>query len=149
MEAALMRDIGWTTSCGNGTMDTGEQCDSGSSNSDTLPDACRTTCTKAHCGDGVEDTGEACDQGSQNGAAGATCSTTCTMGVTLHPDAGSGSVGGNGGGGMGTAGNAGTTGGGGCACALEPSGDSSFANLIAFGVACALGLTARRARRRR
>ena len=156
MEAALMRDIGWATSCGDGMLDTGEQCDNGNDNSDTTPDACRSTCLRAHCGDGIKDTGEACDQGSQNGAAGSTCSATCTMMVTPpHPDAGGGSVGGNAGG-MGTGGSAGTTGGNGgfsgggngCACALEPSTGTQFANLVALALALALGMTGRRARRR-
>ena len=48
-------------------MDTGEDCDNGSANSDTLPDACRTDCSRAHCGDGVKDTGEALRPGLQNG----------------------------------------------------------------------------------
>jgi MYXO-CTERM domain-containing protein len=66
MEQALMRDIGWTPFCGNGKPDTGEQCDNGTANSDTAPNACRTDCTTAHCGDGVVDTGEACDSGTAN-----------------------------------------------------------------------------------
>jgi MYXO-CTERM domain-containing protein len=66
MEQALMRDIGWTPFCGNGKPDTGEQCDNGTANSDTAPNACRTDCTTAHCGDGVVDTGEACDDGAAN-----------------------------------------------------------------------------------
>ncbi len=72
-----MHDIGWPSLCGNSTMDTGEDCDNGSANSDTLPDACRTDCSRAHCGDGVKDTGEACDLGLQNGASGSACSSTC------------------------------------------------------------------------
>jgi len=47
--------------CGDGELDTGEECDDGVSNSDTLPDACRTSCRNAFCGDGVVDTGEICD----------------------------------------------------------------------------------------
>jgi cysteine-rich repeat protein len=53
-----------TEYCGNGYVDVikGEVCDDGAANSDTLPDACRTTCHPARCGDGTLDTGEACDQ---------------------------------------------------------------------------------------
>ena len=82
-----MHDIGWPSLCGNSTLDTGEECDNGTANSDTLPDACRTDCSRAHCGDGVKDTGEACDLGLQNGASGSACSSTCMTAVP-HPDAG-------------------------------------------------------------
>ncbi len=41
--------------CGNGVVETGEQCDAGSNNSDTVPGACRTTCVLPHCGDGIID----------------------------------------------------------------------------------------------
>lgn len=51
-------------SCGNGQLDSGEECDNGASNSDEAPNACRRDCTLAYCGDGVTDTGEQCD-GSQ------------------------------------------------------------------------------------
>jgi len=47
--------------CGDGNPEAGEQCDDGTNNSDTAPDACRTDCQAARCGDGVVDTGEACD----------------------------------------------------------------------------------------
>lgn len=49
--------------CGNGVRDPGEECDNGSANSDTVPDACRTDCVRAHCGDGVIDSRETCDDG--------------------------------------------------------------------------------------
>ena len=52
---------GCQASCGNGINELGEQCDSGTVNNDTEPDACRTSCREAHCGDGVVDTGEGCD----------------------------------------------------------------------------------------
>lgn len=35
----------------------------GAANSDTTPDACRSSCRKAACGDGVRDRGEGCDDG--------------------------------------------------------------------------------------
>jgi cysteine-rich repeat protein/parallel beta-helix repeat protein len=47
--------------CGNGVTDPGEQCDDGSWNSDTKPDACRTDCRNSHCGDGIADSREQCD----------------------------------------------------------------------------------------
>lgn len=64
--------------CGDGLIDELEECDDGPANSDTVPDACRTTCRRAGCGDGVLDTGEECDDGNGNddGAPDA-CRTTC------------------------------------------------------------------------
>jgi cysteine-rich repeat protein len=59
-------------SCGNGVIDlmnprgVPEQCDAGPDNSDTTPDACRTSCQKAGCGDGIVDSTEQCDQGAAN-----------------------------------------------------------------------------------
>ena len=47
--------------CGDGNLDAGEECDNLNNNSDTTPDACRTTCVRASCGDNVTDTGESCD----------------------------------------------------------------------------------------
>lgn len=49
--------------CGDGIRDkaAGEQCDNGSNNSDTEPDACRSNCIRASCGDGVADSNEQCD----------------------------------------------------------------------------------------
>ncbi len=82
IEAALMRDIGWATFCGNGQLDSGEACDNGAGNSDSTADACRTTCARAACGDGVKDSGEACDLGAGNGSSGAACTATCTVATT-------------------------------------------------------------------
>ncbi len=61
-----------TAVCGNGIIESPEACDNGLSNSDTLPDACRTNCTAARCGDLVIDTGEQCDPPN-----GGNCSNTC------------------------------------------------------------------------
>ncbi|MEO7329133.1 MAG: hypothetical protein ABI193_11170, partial [Minicystis sp.] len=56
--------VAWDApSCGDGKVGDKEACDDGDANSDTTPDACRSTCQKARCGDGVVDTGEACDDG--------------------------------------------------------------------------------------
>ena len=53
-----------TSTCGDGALTPAcEFCDAGAANSDTVPDACRTTCRPAACGDGVIDTGEGCDDG--------------------------------------------------------------------------------------
>ena len=66
--------------CGNGKIETGETCDTGASNSDTLADACRTDCSVAGCGDQVIDTGEACDEGTSNSDTDAdACRTTCVV----------------------------------------------------------------------
>lgn len=61
----------WTApSCGNGILESGEQCDDGSSNSDLDPSACRTNCLEAYCGDSTIDSGEECDDGSISGGDG-------------------------------------------------------------------------------
>jgi hypothetical protein len=136
METALMHDIGWPLFCGNSTVDTGEDCDNGSANSNTVPDACRTDCSRAHCGDGVKDSGEACDLGPQNGASGSMCSSTCMM-TTAHPDAGMamGSMGGNSGGGGGSAG---------CSCTLASSSGRGLADLVLVAIGAVLVATRRR-----
>lgn len=46
MELAAFRDIGWKTVCGNGTMDSGEQCDLGDQNG-AAGASCNADCTKA------------------------------------------------------------------------------------------------------
>jgi cysteine-rich repeat protein len=63
-------------SCGDGALDDGEQCDDGDANSDTEPDACRTSCLLPWCGDGVADGGEECDDGTATGGDG--CTPACT-----------------------------------------------------------------------
>jgi MYXO-CTERM domain-containing protein len=83
LERAMLRDMGWETTCGNGMVDAGEQCDNGTANSDSLPDACRTSCLLAKCGDRVVDTGEQCDS--------AMSATPCNMNCTL-PVCGDGMV---------------------------------------------------------
>jgi cysteine-rich repeat protein len=69
------------TACGNGELDQGEQCDDAQSNSDSAPDACRTTCRSASCGDGVRDSDEECDDGNFLNADG--CSSGCTRDAAL------------------------------------------------------------------
>jgi hypothetical protein len=65
--------------CGDGTIDTGEECDDAGGNSDTTPDACRTDCSLPWCGDEVIDTGEGCDDvGGNSDTASDACRTDCT-----------------------------------------------------------------------
>ena len=60
-------------SCGNGQVETGEECDDGDPRND---DRCLTTCKLATCGDAVVRTGvEECDDG--NGVDGDGCSRAC------------------------------------------------------------------------
>ncbi len=63
--------------CGNGIVETGEQCDLGSQNSDSTPDGCRTECRDAYCGDGVQDSDEACDDGDDGSNLSDACPATC------------------------------------------------------------------------
>ncbi len=44
--------------CGNNQIEGSEECDDGGANSNTVPDACRMSCTHPTCGDGVCDTGD-------------------------------------------------------------------------------------------
>ena len=63
-------------SCGDGTVDSGEQCDDGNV---LAGDGCSAVCTNegaGACGDGTVDTGEQCDDG--NTDAGDGCSASCT-----------------------------------------------------------------------
>jgi cysteine-rich repeat protein len=65
--------------CGNGVREGDEECDDGSQNSATRPDACRETCLFPVCGDGVTDAlsnDEECDDGNQ--AVGDGCTPACT-----------------------------------------------------------------------
>jgi cysteine-rich repeat protein len=64
--------------CGDGAVDPPcEVCDDGAANSDTQPDACRTTCRPAACGDHVIDSGEECDDGNREGDDG--CDQNCLI----------------------------------------------------------------------
>ena len=72
---------GITHVCGDSVIDAIEECDDGSSNSDTGLDACRLDCSFASCGDGVVDTGETCDGGdkSQDCVYGELSCTVCSF----------------------------------------------------------------------
>eukprot|EP01098_Paradermamoeba_levis_P006207 TRINITY_DN2582_c0_g1_i1.p1 TRINITY_DN2582_c0_g1~~TRINITY_DN2582_c0_g1_i1.p1 ORF type:complete len:839 (-),score=304.57 TRINITY_DN2582_c0_g1_i1:204-2720(-) len=65
--------------CGNGVPDGNEECDNGDLNSDSIKDACRSSCTKARCGDGVEDSGEECDLGAANANIPNNCRLNCAL----------------------------------------------------------------------
>jgi|GEM_PF-2301119 len=75
---ALLRDIGWELSCGDGQQSESEQCDDGDANSDAQPGACRSDCSEPRCGDGVKDDDEECDSpiGNDDSAANA-CRAGC------------------------------------------------------------------------
>lgn len=58
----------YTTECGNGIVEMGEECDNGFANSDEPGDynsTCRTNCRFARCGDGIMDNTETCDDGNR------------------------------------------------------------------------------------
>ncbi len=68
---------GSSSTCGNGAVEVGEECDDGNDN-DT--DACRNDCLRTvaaagHCGDGKVDPWEDCDLGAANG--GCFCPVNC------------------------------------------------------------------------
>lgn len=52
--------------CGDGITEGTEECDDGSANSDSAPDACRTICVLPRCGDYAQDSNEQCDDGPYN-----------------------------------------------------------------------------------
>src|SRR5690606_7838147 len=63
--------------CGDGTVDPGEQCDD---NNNTNGDGCSSTCQieiSDTCGDGTIDTGEQCDDGNVNNGDG--CNNSCQV----------------------------------------------------------------------
>jgi cysteine-rich repeat protein len=74
--------------CGDGTVDSGEQCDDGNTvNTDT----CRNDCTLPYCPDGIIDPEEQCDDG--NNIPGDGCESDCTL--TPDPVCGDGIVNGD------------------------------------------------------
>jgi fibro-slime domain-containing protein len=77
--------------CGNGVVDSGEQCDDGSgpTGNGSATSKCATNC-KWKCGNGLLDPGEQCDDGKNDGSYG-TCNPNCTFapycgdGTTQNP----------------------------------------------------------------
>jgi len=64
------------STCGNGVLEPGEQCDDGARNADAINALCRTNCRSAGCGDGIMDFPlEACDDGNVRNGDG--CSMLC------------------------------------------------------------------------
>lgn len=74
--------------CGDGIIQASEECDDGAGNSDTDPDACRTSCRLPACGDEVVDTGEECEPPGWAGCDGQCLLVTysCDDASTLDPD---------------------------------------------------------------
>jgi cysteine-rich repeat protein len=60
--------------CGNGTLDSAEECDDGNNENG---DGCDEACNLEVCGDGVTQAGEACDDGNTTGGDG--CSASCDL----------------------------------------------------------------------
>jgi cysteine-rich repeat protein len=79
-------DAGPASSCGNGIVESGEECDDGAGNLDLYGEpGCSFLCTKAaYCGDGfVQDSaGEQCDLGPANGNWDSPCTNRCDF--VLH-----------------------------------------------------------------
>jgi fibro-slime domain-containing protein len=86
---------GQASTCGNGVLDTGEQCDLGAQNG-VAGSGCSATCSITlgyycdagiscvqappnTCGNGVVNPPEQCDLGAQNGVAGSGCTAVCTV----------------------------------------------------------------------
>jgi len=63
------------STCGNGKLDAGEQCDHAALNG-TVGDSCDGRC-RFKCGNGLKDSGEGCDNGVNDGSYG-TCKNDCT-----------------------------------------------------------------------
>jgi fibro-slime domain-containing protein len=63
-------------SCGDGTVESPEQCDNGAMNG-TAGSTCDVHC-RFKCGNGIKDTGEQCDDGVNDGSYG-TCNPNCTL----------------------------------------------------------------------
>ena len=68
-------DPGTNSTCGDGLLDPGEQCDDGNIQGG---DGCSPTCQlESYCGDGIRDTGETCDDGNKVNGDG--CNSVCIL----------------------------------------------------------------------
>lgn len=76
-------------SCGNGTVESPEECDEGRGNSDTSNARCRPDCSLRRCGDGILDGGEECDD--RNMISGDGCDRFCRI-EEQHQIAGFGGI---------------------------------------------------------
>lgn len=72
IDGVFARRYGSAATCGNSTVDPGEQCDDGDLDDG---DGCDSNCTDTACGNGIITLGEDCDDG--NVANGDSCSSTC------------------------------------------------------------------------
>jgi cysteine-rich repeat protein len=76
LSPALPPCPGETAACGDGNLDTGEQCDDGNT---TSCDGCGASCRLEGCGNGRVECDEECDAGALNGAPGSGCDATCKV----------------------------------------------------------------------
>lgn len=74
MQCAAVQVVCIASSCGNGVVDPGEQCDDGNVEDG---DHCSHDCSIEECGNGVLDPGEDCDPPGSMPSAGIPCSPTC------------------------------------------------------------------------
>lgn len=73
---AAAQPVCLVSSCGNGQLDPGEQCDDGNI---IDGDRCSSLCRNEICGNGILDVGEACDPPPGNTTGGDGCSEICTI----------------------------------------------------------------------
>ena len=70
-----------TPRCGNGIVESGEECDDGNSRP---CDGCSASCTVEGCGNGIAECDEQCDDGARNGTAGDGCDASCRLVGTIR-----------------------------------------------------------------
>ena len=72
-----------SSTCGDGKVDPGEECDSGEQNSTAADAACRPDCSRPRCGDGILDSSEQCDDGNRRNGDG--CDRFCRTEAGTQP----------------------------------------------------------------
>jgi len=87
LNPALPPCPGETAACGDGALDTGEQCDDGNT---TSCDGCSASCRNEGCGNNHVECDEECDAGALNGVPGSGCDAQCKVvalpgGILLLP----------------------------------------------------------------